>query len=62
MLLQQRHATEGARANATLVLLHLSVGLQMSSQVGAVSKGSVAVGARERALTWKREGEETHVI
>lgn len=45
MFLQQRHATEGTRADATLVLLHLSVGLQMGPQVGAVSEGSVAVGA-----------------
>ena len=45
MFLQQRHATEGAGADATLVLLHLGVGLQVSSQVGAVGKGPVAVGA-----------------
>lgn len=51
MFLQQRHATEGARADAALVLLHLSVGLQMSTQVGAVGKGPVAMGAGERALT-----------
>lgn len=56
MFLQQRHAAEGARADATLVLLHLGVGLQMSPQVGAVSEGSVAVGAREWALTWKGRG------
>lgn len=51
MLLQQRHAAEGARADATLVLLHLSVSLQVSSQVGAVGEGPVAVGAGERTLT-----------
>lgn len=62
MFLQQRHAAEGARADATLVLLHLGVGLQMSPQVGAVSEGPVAVGAREWPLTWKGRGEETHVI
>lgn len=45
MFLQQRHATEGTRADATLVLLHFGVGLQVSSQVGAVGKGPVAVGA-----------------
>lgn len=56
MLLQQGHAAEGARADATLVLLHLGVGLQVSSQVGAVGEGPVAVGAGERALTWTGRG------
>lgn len=59
MFLQQRHAAEGARADATLVLLHLSVGLQMSPQVGAVSEGPVAVGAGEWALTWTQRGGNT---
>jgi len=65
VFLQQRHAAEGARADAALVLLHLGVGLQVSPQVGAVGKGPVAVGAGERALTWKRgkggrEEEKNH--
>lgn len=51
VLLQQRHAAEGARTDATLVLLHLGVGLQVGPQVGAVGKGPVAVGAGEGALT-----------
>lgn len=51
MFLQQRHAAEGARADATLVLLHLGVCLQVSPQVGAIGEGPVAVGAGERALT-----------
>lgn len=60
MFLQQRHAAEGARADATLVLFHLGVGLQVSPQVGAVGEGPVAVGAGERALTWReREGGNT---
>lgn len=59
MFLQQRHAAEGARADAALVLLHLGVGLQMSSQVGAVGEGPVAVGAGERALTWTEKGAKT---
>lgn len=59
MFLQQRHAAKGARADATLVLLHLSVGLQMSPQVGAVSEGPVAVGAGEWPLTWTGKGGNT---
>lgn len=59
MLLQQGHAAEGARADATLVLLHLGVGLQVSPQVGAVGEGPVAVGAGERALTWTGRGGST---
>lgn len=55
MFLQQRHAAEGARADTTLVLLHLGVGLQMSAQVGAICKGPVAVGAGEWTLTWTRK-------
>lgn len=51
MLLQQRHAAEGTRADAALVLFHFGVGLQMGPQVGAVGKGPIAVGAGERALT-----------
>ena len=60
VLLQQRHAAEGARADATLVLLHLSVSLQVSSQVGTVGEGPVAVGAGERTLTWTERKEKTH--
>lgn len=59
MLLQQRHAAEGARADAALVLFHLGVGLEMSPQVGAVRKGPVAVGAGERTLTWTEKVEKT---
>lgn len=51
MLLQQGHAAEGAGADATLILFHFGVGLQVSPQVGAIGKGTVAVGAGERALT-----------
>lgn len=54
MFLQQRHAAEGTRADATLVLLHLGVGLQVGAQVGAVSEGPVAVGAGEGPLTLER--------
>lgn len=50
MFLQKRHAAEGARADAALVLLYLSVGLQVGPQVGAVRKRSAAVGAREWTL------------
>lgn len=57
--MQQRHAAEGARADAALVFFHLGVGLQMSPQVGAVSKGPVAVGAGERTLTWTEIGRNT---
>lgn len=56
VFLQQRHAAEGARADATLVLLHLGVGLQVGAQVGAVCEGSVAVGAGEGPLTLKGGG------
>lgn len=66
VFLQQRHAAEGAGADATLVLLHLGVGLQVSAQIGAVGEGPVAVGAREWPLTWEKEdrwgGEERRVI
>lgn len=51
MLLQQRHAAEGTRADAALVLFDFGVGLQMGPQVGAIGKGPIAVGAGERALT-----------
>lgn len=58
MFLQQRHAAEGARADATLVLLHLGVGLQVGAQVGAVGKGPVAVGAGEGTLTLERRDKK----
>lgn len=51
MLLKERHTTEGARAHATLVLLHLSVSLEVRTQVGAVSKCPVTVGAGKRTLS-----------
>lgn len=51
MFVQQRHAAEGPRAGATLVLLHLRVGLQVGTQVGAVRKGPVTVVAGEWSLT-----------
>lgn len=57
MLVQQRHAAEGARTGPTLVLLDLGVGLQVGPQVGAVGEGPAAVGAGEGTLTWWEEGE-----
>ena len=50
--MQQGHATEGPRAGATLVLLHLRVGLQVGAQVGSISKSPVTVLTSEGALTW----------
>lgn len=50
--MKQGHAAEGPRAGATLVLLHLRVGLQVGAQVGAISEGPVAVLTGEGALTW----------
>lgn len=52
VFVQQGHATEGPRAGATLVLLHLRVGLQVGAQVGAISKGPVTVLTSKGALTW----------
>lgn len=40
---QERHAGESLGADSTAVLLGTSMGLQMSPQVGAVSKGPAAV-------------------
>lgn len=51
VFVQEGHAAEGARAGATLVLLHLRVGLQVRSQVGAVGEGSVTVRTGEGTLT-----------
>lgn len=41
MLVQQRHAAEGPRTRTALVLLHLRVGLQVGTQVGAVGESPV---------------------
>lgn len=49
--MQQGHAAKGPRTRPALVLLHLGVGLQVGSEVGAVCEGTVAVLAREGALT-----------
>lgn len=53
--MQQRHAAEGPRARTALVLLHFRVGLQVGTQVGAVSKGPVTVLTSEGALTCLKE-------
>lgn len=45
VFVQEGHAAEGTRAGATLILLHLGVGLEMSSQIRAVRKCAIAVGA-----------------
>lgn len=52
VFMQQGHAAEGPRARAALVLLHLWVGLQVGSQVGAVGEGPVAVLTSKGALTF----------
>ena len=51
VFLEEGHAAEGTGTHATLVLLHLSVGLQVRPQVGAVGEGTVTVLAGERPLT-----------
>lgn len=51
VLVEQGHPGEGAGAGLTLVLLHIRVGLEVGTQVRAVSKGAVAVGAGEGLLT-----------
>lgn len=53
VLVQQRHAGEGAGAPRALVLLHVRVRLQVGTQVGAVGEGAAAVGAGEGLLTWR---------
>ena len=50
MLQQQRHPGEGLGAVATAVLLHVRVGLQVSSQVGPVGEGAGTVRAGEGLL------------
>lgn len=57
--MQQGHAAEGPRAGAALVLLHLRVGLQVGTEVGAVSEGPVTVLTGEGALTFVRKRERT---
>lgn len=52
--MQQRHAAEGPRAGAALVLLHFRVGLQMCTQVGAVSEGPVTVLASKGSFAFLR--------
>lgn len=52
VFVEQGHSGEGAGTRLTLVLLHVRVGLKMGTQVRAVSKGTVAVGAGEGLLTW----------
>lgn len=48
---QQRHPGEGLAAVGAGVLLHVGMCLQMGSQVGAISEGSVTQRARERLLS-----------
>lgn len=55
--MQQGHAAKGPRTRPALVLLHLGVGLQVGSEVGAVCEGAVAVLAREGALTCAKDGK-----
>lgn len=55
--MQQGHAAKGPRTRPTLVLLHLGVGLQVGSEVGAVCEGAVAVLAREGSLTCAKDGK-----
>lgn len=50
MLVEQGHSREGPGARLALVFLDIRVGLEMGSQVGAVSKGAAAVGAGEGLL------------
>lgn len=52
VLVEQGHAREGAGARLALVLLHVRVRLQVSTQVGAVGEGAAAVGAGEGLLAW----------
>lgn len=53
VLSQQRDPGEGLEAARTLVLFDIRVGLQVSSQVGSVGKGSAAVEAGEWFLSCK---------
>ena len=55
MFVQQGHATEGARAGAALVLLHLGMGLQVGPQVGTVRESPVTVRTGEWTLTYGEE-------
>lgn len=55
MFVQKRHATEGPGAGATLVLLHLRVGLHVGAQVGAIGKGPATVLTSKGALTWLKK-------
>lgn len=55
VFVQQRHAAEGARAGAALVLLHLRVRLQVGAQVGAIGECPVTVGTGEWALTCEKK-------
>lgn len=57
MFVQKRHATEGPGAGATLVLLHLRVGLHVGAQVGAIGKGPATVLTSKGALTWLKKKE-----
>lgn len=50
--MQQGHAAEGPSAGAALVLLHLGVGLQVGTQVGAISEGPITVLTGKGAFTW----------
>ena len=50
VFLEEGHAAEGARAHATLVLLHLCVSLEVCTQVGAVSKCPVTMWAGKWTL------------
>lgn len=52
VLVEQGHAGEGSGTGLALVSLHIRVGLEVGTQVGAVSKSTVAVGAGEWLLTW----------
>ncbi len=53
MLVEQRHPAEGLLALRAGVLLGLQVRLQVCAQVGFVSEGSGAVGARKGLLTYE---------
>lgn len=57
MFVQKRHATEGPGAGATLVLLHLRVGLHVGAQIGAIGKGPATVLTSKGALTWLKRKE-----
>lgn len=51
MLVQKRHSGEGLGTVFALVFFHIRMGLQVSPEVGPVSKSPVAVGAGKWLLS-----------